>query len=60
MVTVERIDFDKLFVTYRTADGQKIVRAVEHRNLLDGIREGDRVEVTYTREKAVSIERRRR
>lgn len=60
IVTIDRIDSDGLFVSYRTADGQRIVRAVQNKSLLEGIREGDRIEVTFTRERAVSIERRRR
>jgi hypothetical protein len=60
VVTIDHIDADRQVVTYRTADGQKIVRLVEHKALLDGLRAGDRVEVTFTRERAVSIERRPR
>ena len=36
---------------------KKIMRAVTDKRLLAGIRRGDRVEVTMTRERAVSIER---
>jgi hypothetical protein len=59
IVTIDRIGPNRLSVMYRTADGQKIERMVEHQNLLDGIREGDKVEVTFTRERALSIERKR-
>ncbi len=48
------------FVTYRTQDDRKIVHAVRDKALLDGIRAGDRVEITVTRARAVSIERGRR
>jgi len=56
VVTIESLDPQRLFVTYRRADGAKIVRAVHDRHLLDGLRPGDRVEVTLTRERAISVE----
>jgi Cu/Ag efflux protein CusF len=58
-VTIERIDSQRLFVTYRTHDNRQIVHAVRDKKLLDGVREGDRVEITVTRARAVSIEPRR-
>jgi hypothetical protein len=60
VVTIEDIDSQRLFVTYRTHDDRRIVHAVRDKALLDGIRRGDRVEVTLTRARAVSIERGRR
>jgi hypothetical protein len=57
VVKVERVDPQGLSVEYRTADGRKVLRPVSDKRLLEGVREGDRVEVTLTRERAVSIER---
>ena len=56
-VTVEEVDSQGLSVTYRTRDNRRILRQVNDKRLLAGIRPGDRVEVTMTRERAVSIER---
>jgi ABC-type cobalamin transport system ATPase subunit len=57
VVTVEDVDSQGLFVTYRTHDNRRVVRAVTDKRLLDGVRPGDRVEVTLTRDRAISIER---
>jgi hypothetical protein len=57
VVTIESVDPQRLFVTYRRADGAKIARAVQDPQLLEGLRPGDRVEVTFTRERAISVER---
>lgn len=58
VVTIENIDSDRLFVTFRWENGSQMVRAVSNARLLDGVNAGDRVEVTMTRERAVSITRR--
>jgi len=60
VVTVESVDSQGLFVTYRTHDNRRVVRAVTDKRLLEGVRPGDRIEVTLTRDRAVSIERGRR
>jgi hypothetical protein len=59
VVTIENIDSQGLFVTYRTGGGMRGVRGVTDKRLLDGLHVGDRVEVTLTRERAVSIQRRK-
>jgi hypothetical protein len=56
-VTIEEVDPQGLTVTYRSKDNSKHMRAVTDKRLLAGIRPGDRVEVTMTRERAVSIDR---
>jgi len=56
-VTIEEIDPQGLSVTYRTQDNRKLLRRVNDKRLLEGIRRGDQVEVTMTRERALSIER---
>jgi len=57
VVTIEGIDSQGLFVTYRTKDGRKMMHAVQDKKLLDGVHVGDRIEVTLTRERAIAIDR---
>lgn len=56
VVTIENIDSQGQTITYRTRDDQKMMRVVPDKKLLEGLRPGDRVEVTLTRERAISIE----
>lgn len=58
-VTIENIDPQRTFVTYRTHDNQRGTYAVVDKKLLDGIRPGDRVEITLTHARALTIERKR-
>ena len=60
VVTVERIDPQGLSIEYRTKDGLKVLRPVTDKRLLEGLHVGDRIEITLTRERAVSVERVRR
>ena len=60
VVKVEGIDPQGLSIEYRTQDGLKIMRRVADKRLLEGLHVGDRIEVTVTRERAVSVERVRR
>ena len=60
VVTVEGIDPQGLSIEYRTKDGLKVIRPLTDTRLLEGLHVGDRIEVTLTRERAVSIERVRR
>ena len=55
VVTVEAVDPESLVVTYRTHDNRRVMRAVRDRRLLDGVKPGDKVEVTLTRMRVVSI-----
>jgi hypothetical protein len=57
VVTIEGIDSDRQFVTFRWENGARMVRPVYDKRLLAGLRAGDRVEVTMTRERAISIAR---
>ena len=57
VVTIESIDTSNQQVTYRTADDRKMVQKVRDMKLLEGLSSGDRIEVTLTRAKAVSIEK---
>jgi len=57
VVTVDTIDPDGQYLIYRTQDNMKAMRTVADKKLLQGIKPGDRVEVTLTRERAISIQR---
>jgi len=57
VVTVETIDPQGAVVTYRTHDNRRVIRAVRDKRLLEGVKPGDRVEITLTRARAVSIAR---
>jgi hypothetical protein len=59
IVTIEDIDSQGLFVTYRTHDNQRGVHPVLNKALLKGLHRGDRIEITLTEARAVSIERKR-
>jgi hypothetical protein len=60
VVTVESIDSQGLAITYRTRDNRKMMHMVADKKLLEGLHPGDRIEVTVTRERAISIEPARR
>jgi Cu/Ag efflux protein CusF len=60
VVTVDSIDSQGQTITYRTRGDQKMIRVVQDKKLLEGLRPGDRIEVTLTRERAISIEPARR
>jgi len=46
-------------IVYKTADNQHVTRAVVDPHLLDGVKAGDVLEITYTRERAVDLQRAR-
>jgi hypothetical protein len=56
VVTIENIDSDRQFVTYRTSDNTIATRAVADKRVLDGLKAGDHVEITLTQERAISIQ----
>jgi len=58
-VTVERVDAANKRVVYKKADGQSETRLVENPKLLDGLKPGDVVEITVTRERAVELRKAR-
>jgi len=57
VVTIEAIDPQGQSVTYRTAGGLKAMHPVTDKRLLEGLHEGDRIEVTLTKARAIRIER---
>ena len=58
-VTIESLDRGQNVIVYRTADSQRGTRRVLDPRLLDGLKAGDVIEVTYTQERAVDIQRAR-
>lgn len=59
VVTIEGIDVEKQLVQYRTEYNQVFARVVSDKRLLNGLKPGDRVEVTMTRARAIHIERKK-
>ncbi len=55
-VTVEAIDLKLPSITVRTSDGRQVVRKVDNVKHLDGVKVGDRIDITYTQAVAVSVE----
>ena len=58
-VTVESVDRLTRVVAYKTADGRKVIRAVADAKLLEGVKPGDVIEITFTRERAIDLQRAR-
>jgi hypothetical protein len=58
-VTVESVDRRQNVIVYKTYDNRRLTRAVVEPRLLDGLKAGDVVEITYTRERAVDLQRAR-
>ena len=58
-VTIERVDRSKSLVVYKTSDNQRAMRTVVDPGLLEGLKAGDVIEITYTREVAVDLQRSR-
>lgn len=55
-VRVDSVEPANGTVVYMTSDNRKVMRAVQDRRLLDGIQPGDVVTITFTRERAISVE----
>jgi hypothetical protein len=58
-VTVESVDRRQNAIVYMTADNRRVIRAVIDPSLIEGVKEGDVIEITYTRERAVDLQRAR-
>jgi hypothetical protein len=58
VVTIENIDPAARVVTYKTADNRRVARAVLDPRLLEGLKPGDVIEVTLTRERVIELQRR--
>ena len=59
VVTVDAIDIPARLITYHGADTRRVLRPVQHLELIEGLKVGDVVTLTYTRAHAASIEKRR-
>ncbi len=57
-VTVDAIDTAARVVTYHGFDTRRVTRAVQHPELIEGLKVGDVVTITYTRAHAAAIEKR--
>jgi len=55
VVTIDAIDTATASVTYHGFDNRKVFRVVRDRRLLEGVKVGDVVTITYTRAQAVGI-----
>jgi Cu/Ag efflux protein CusF len=58
VVTIESVDPRTQMVVYKDGDGRTVNRLVSDPKLLEGLKRGDIVELTYSRERAIEIERR--
>ncbi len=58
-VTVESVDAAKQIITYKGADNRSVTRVVSNRGLIDGLKRGDTIEITYTRARALEITKNR-
>ena len=59
VVTVESVDAATLVITYKGADNRRVTRQVTDRHLIEGLKSGDTVEITYTRERALELTKNR-
>ena len=59
VVTIDAVDAAKGMVTYHGIDNRRVLRAVQHPKLLENVRVGDVVTITYTRAVAAAIEKAR-
>jgi hypothetical protein len=56
-VTIESVDAQRQMVVYKAADNRSVTRLAVDPHLLDGLKKGDLVELTYTRERAIELEK---
>ena len=57
VVTIESIDPLTQTIIYKGADNRRVQRQVVNPHLLEGLKAGDVIEVTYTRARAISLQR---
>lgn len=58
-VTIVSIDERLQVVVYKTADNRQVMRQVADPKLLEGLKAGDVIDITYTRERAIELSRSR-
>jgi Cu/Ag efflux protein CusF len=54
-VVVESVDAATGTITYKGADNRRTIRVVSDRRLIDGLKPGDIIEITYTRARAIEL-----
>jgi hypothetical protein len=57
VVTIESVDLPTRMIVYKGGDNQRVQRQVRDPRLLDGLKAGDVIEITYTRERAIALQR---
>jgi len=57
VVTIESVDLATQMVVYKGADNRRVQRQVGEPRLIEGLKTGDVVEITYTRERAIGLQR---
>lgn len=55
-VEVLAVDMSVPSIAVRTADGRKITRKIEDKKVLEGVKVGDRIDITYTEAALVEVE----
>jgi len=58
-VKIESVDLKQQVVVYTTGDNLRVMRVVADPRLIEGLKPGDVVDITYTRERAIELEKRR-
>jgi len=59
VVTIVSVDLPTQMVVYKGADNRQVQRQVRDPRLLDGLKAGDVIEITFTRERAIDLQRQR-
>ena len=57
VVTIESVDLPTQMVVYKGADNRRVQRQVGDPRLLEGLKAGDVIEIIYTRERAIGLQR---
>ena len=57
VVTIESVDLPMQLVVYKDGNNRRVQRQVSDPRLLDGLKAGDVIEITYTRERAIALQR---
>lgn len=56
-VTVKSVDMSVPSITVTTADGRTVTRKVEKKSNLEGVKAGDKIDITYTEALLTSVDR---
>ena len=59
VIRLESIDRATNVIVYMTGDNRRVMRAVADPKLLEGLNPGDVIEITYTRARAIELEKER-